>query len=126
MSRPAYSPLVIEHFDHPRNVGRLAVAPDVIDARAGRVEQGAVFCLSAKVSAETIEALGVQAYGCPHCIAAASWLSEQLVGKTVAELLDWSWRDVARVLEVPAEKRGRLLLLEDAVRQLAVRWRQRF
>ena len=126
MARPAYSPLVIEHFDHPRNVGRFAVAPDVIEASAGRVEQGAVFCLSAKVSAETIQALSVQAYGCPHCIAAASWLSEQLVGKTPAELLDWSWRDAERALQVPAEKRGRLLLLEDAVRQLAVRWGQRF
>jgi hypothetical protein len=37
----------------------------------------------------------------------------------------WSWREAERVLEVPAEKRGKLLLLEDAVRQLAERWQGR-
>lgn len=123
MARPVYSALVIEHFDHPRNVGRLAPAEDVIEASAGRKEQGTVFCISARVSAERIEAVGIQTYGCPHCIAAASWLSERLVGANPTRLLNWSWREAEKALDVPPEKRGRLLLLEDAVRQLAV-WSQ--
>ena len=125
MARPVYSALVIEHFDHPRNVGRLASAADVIEVSAGRKEQGTVFCISVKVSGQKIEAVGIQTYGCPHCIAAASWLSEQLVGASLTQLSNWSWRQAESALEVPPEKRGRLLLLEDAVHQLAVRWQQR-
>jgi NifU-like protein involved in Fe-S cluster formation len=97
----------------------------VIEVSAGRKEQGTVFCISVKVSEEKIEAVGIQTYGCPHCIAAASWLSEQLVGASLTQLSNWSWRQAESALEVPPEKRGRLLLLEDAVHQLAVRWQQR-
>jgi NifU-like protein involved in Fe-S cluster formation len=125
VARPVYSPLVIEHFEHPLNVGRLAPAEDVIEASAGRKEQGTVFCLSAKVSGDSLAAIGVQTYGCPHCIAAGSWLSERLIGAKLTQLLEWSWREAEKALEVPPEKRGRLLLLEDVVRQLAVRWQER-
>jgi hypothetical protein len=38
---------------------------------------------------------------------------------TADDLDRWSWREAAQALEVPAEKHGRLLLLEDAVRRLA-------
>jgi NifU-like protein involved in Fe-S cluster formation len=123
-SSPDYSPLVVDHFDQPRNVGRLEPAPGVITARAGKREQGAEFMVSAHVTGERIAAARFEVYGCPHCIAAASWLSERLVGGTLADLEAWSWREAVAALQIPPEKRGRLLILEDALRALAVAWRQ--
>ena len=114
-----YSPLVIDHFDRPRNTGRLPAAPDVIEASAGSVPQGTSFHLSARLSGESITAMQFEAYGCPHCIAAASWTAEHLVGSPIEALAQWDWRPVAQALEIPAGKRGRMLILQDAVKRLA-------
>lgn len=83
-----------------------------------------MFVLSARVAEERIEAVRFEAYGCPHCIAAGSWLSERLVGLTQPELQRWNWREADAALRFPAEKRGRLLILEDAVKALSAAWRR--
>ena len=123
-SFPMYSAAVVDHFDRPRNVGRLAPAADVISGSAGRREQGVEFVVSARVAGERIGAVRFESYGCPHCIAAASWLSERLAGCAPSDLQAWSWREAAAALDIPAEKRGRLLILEDAIRALAEAWRR--
>lgn len=125
MSEAPYNPVVIEHFGQPRNVGRFAAADDVIAASAGDPEQGVRFDLSARVQGDRIVALRFEVYGCPHCIAAGSLLSERLQGATLEELRRWTWRQAADELEFPPEKRGRLLVLEDAVRALATEWQRR-
>jgi nitrogen fixation NifU-like protein len=125
VSETPYNPVVVEHFARPRNVGRFAAAADIITASAGDPEQGVRFDLSARVQDERIVALRFEVYGCPHCIAAGSLLSERLQGATQDELRRWSWREAADELEFPPEKRGRLLVLEDAVRALAAEWQRR-
>lgn len=125
MSEAQYNPLVVEHFAQPRNIGRFASAPDVIAASAGDPEQGVRFDLSARVREERVAAMRFEVYGCPHCIAAASLLSERLTGATQEQLRQWSWRGTAEELEFPPEKRGRLLVLEDAVHALATEWQRR-
>ena len=62
------------------------------------------------------------AFGCPHLLAAASWLVEQARGWTRADLEAWDWQDAARALEIPPAKFGRLLTLQDAVRATARNW----
>lgn len=120
-----YSPLVVEHFQHPRNTGRLAAGADVIEGAAGSVAKGTRFALSAKIDRDRLADVRFEVYGCPHCIAAGSWLSECLIGATLPQLQAWSWSEAAQHLSIPAEKRGRLLILEDAVRALADAWRRR-
>lgn len=115
----AYSALVLEHFDRPRNVGRFAPSANVIESRSGGRDRGTAFVLSAQLQDGRVRSLRAQVFGCPHCIAAASLASEQLQGADEQRLRDWSWREVAGPLEIPAQKRGHLLLLEDAVRALA-------
>jgi NifU-like protein involved in Fe-S cluster formation len=119
---PAYPTIVVEHFEHPRNSGHFAAGAGIIRGVAGSVAQGTLFALSARIAAERIEAVRFEAYGCPHCIAAGSWLSERLVGLKRAELQAWSWREADQELQFPAEKRGRLLILEDAVQALSAAW----
>jgi NifU-like protein involved in Fe-S cluster formation len=125
VSEAAYNSVVIEHFARPRNAGRLPLAADVIAASAGDPAQGVRFDLTARVLADRIVAVRFEAYGCPHCIAAGSLLSERLEGATRDQLRRWSWREAAEELEVPLEKRGRLLILEDAVRALEAAWQRR-
>lgn len=121
-----YNALVIDHFERPRNVGLIAGGTDTIEGVAGRIDQGTQFKLAARIEAGHIVEARFEAYGCPHCIAAASYLTEQLRGATRGDLEHWSWRELAAVLDIPTAKRGRLLILEDAVRALAADWRDRF
>ncbi|MDY6945692.1 MAG: iron-sulfur cluster assembly scaffold protein [Pseudomonadota bacterium] len=119
---PEYPAVVVDHFQQPRNGGHFEAGEGVIRGIAGSVAQGTMFVLSARVAGDRVEAVRFEAYGCPHCIAAGSWLSERLVGLTLAELQAWNWRDADRVLRFPLEKRGRLLILEDAVHALGAAW----
>jgi NifU-like protein involved in Fe-S cluster formation len=125
VSETDYSSLVVEHFTRPRNAGRFAPASDVIEGSAGSMSQGVRFDLSARVRDERIVEVRFEAYGCPHCLAAGSLLSERLQGSTLDDLQTWSWRGAAEELQIPLEKRGRLLILEDAVRALAAAWKLR-
>ncbi len=122
---PEYSPAVVDHFERPRNSGHFAADEGVIRGVAGDVGQGTMFALSARIAGDRIEAVRFEAYGCPHCIAAGSWLSERLVGLTRAGLNEWNWREADQALRFPLEKRGRLLILEDAVRALGEAWGRR-
>lgn len=117
-----YSALVVDHFERPRNSGRFDPAADVIEGSAGRRTDGVHFVLTARVEGEVISGTRFLALGCPHCIAAASWLGERLVGADRSTLQQWSWREVSGVLEVPTHKSGRLLVLEDAVRAMGADW----
>lgn len=118
-----YSSLVIDHFERPRNSGRLPPGRDVVVARAGSRDQGAEFEIHARLAHGRIAAIGIAVFGCPHCIAAASVTSEQLAGLDAEQVERWTWRDVAGTLAVPAPKRGRLLILEDAVHRLGASMR---
>ncbi len=120
-----YSQLVHAHFTRPVNVGTLAPAADVLTARAGSKAQGVEIVLTARLDRDRIGSLHHLVYGCPHLIAAASWLTQRLQGFAIEDLGRWKWREVADALQVPTEKWGRLLVLEDAVRALEKTWRDR-
>ena len=61
-----------------------------------------------------------QAFGCPHALAAASKVAEWLEGRAEGEARALDARAVCAELEVPVEKLGKLLRIEDAV---AACWR---
>lgn len=102
--------------------GELVPGAGVVQARAGDREQGAEVLLQARVEAGQAAELRFRAFGCPHFIAAASWLTDRLRGATRSGFEDWDWREAATALEVPPAKFGRLLVLQDAVRALAGNW----
>lgn len=55
------------------------------------------------------------AFGCPHLIAAADRVVERLHGRDAGQLVELDMGEIARELEVPREKLGKLLKLEDAL-----------
>jgi NifU-like protein involved in Fe-S cluster formation len=57
--------------------------------------------------------------GCPHTIAAAALVADRLVGQAVAGV-DADPAAAAAELDVPAEKLGRLFVIQDAVRRAAL------
>ena len=99
-----------------------AGTPGALRAAAGTVEQGARVQLAIRVEGDRVREARFLAHGCPHFLAACSWLAERLVGCSQGDLQGWDWREAAAALEVPPAKFGRLLTLQDAVRGLAARW----
>ncbi len=113
---PGYNRLVLEHFRRPRHAGVFPAGPGIIQGRAGSRAAGAEIALSLRLDAGRIAAVRFQAFGCPHFLAAASLATELLPGLALADLARWQAREIGEYLDFPVEKRGRLLILEDAVR----------
>ena len=118
MSESLYNAQVRELFSQLIHAGSVVSTNDAISVTAGSYEQGAQAAFSVVRDECVIQAVRYQAYGCPHFLAACEWLSRWMEGRAWSELSAWNWRDVERILEVPANKRARLLLLDDVVSQL--------
>ena len=80
-----YSPLVLEHFQNPRNSGTAADANAV--ARLENPVCGDLLELSLRVEEQTIAEARFLAKGCVPTIACASRLTEMVVGREVREVL---------------------------------------
>jgi cysteine desulfurase len=117
------SPLVRELFSHLRGAGPLAdSAGTVLRGEAGQ-ESGEVWVrLHLLVRDDTVIEARFQALGCPHTLATASWLAMQLAGRKRAQAEPGTPQEWARTLEVPVEKLGRLLLIEDALHAALQQW----
>jgi NifU-like protein involved in Fe-S cluster formation len=116
MSRPGpYSALVKELFEHPRVAGRLS-GPDVRRGAAGSTERGVWVEFSVRLAEGRVAEARFRAYGCPHTIAAASWVAQHLAGQPVEHAAELDPLELAERLEAPAEKLGNLLVVEDALR----------
>lgn len=119
---PRYGPQVQRRLQDLAGLGAFAPAPEVATGRAGDREQGAEVVLQCRVAGGRAVELRFQAFGCPHLLAAASWLTDRLRGATAAEFEGWDWREAATALDVPPAKFGRLLTLQDAARAAARNW----
>src|SRR5574342_95858 len=86
----AYSNKVIDHYEHPRNVGSLPKNdPNVGTGLVGAPECGDVMKLQVKVNPETgvIDDAKFKTFGCGSAIASSSLATEWLKGKTVDQAL---------------------------------------
>jgi hypothetical protein len=62
----------------------------------------------------TVQAARFLAFACPHVIAVAAWLAERAVGLEALPVLPEDIRSLRERFDVPIEKTGRLLVVEDA------------
>ncbi len=116
MTLPAYSNEVLRRFEEPSGAGELfGRGPDVVPGAAGDFSRGTRVEFQFRLRGATIAACRFQAYGCPHVIAAASWMAEKAEGLALTDLsAEFSALAVAEALDAPAEKLGPLLVVEDA------------
>jgi NifU-like protein involved in Fe-S cluster formation len=119
---PRYSEAVLRRFREAPGAGDLPAGAATVLGRAGDREQGAEVLLTFAVSEGRVTDARFRAFGCPHLVAGASWLTERLNGACREDLEGWDWREAADALNVPAAKFGRLLTLQDAVRAAARNW----
>jgi NifU-like protein involved in Fe-S cluster formation len=120
---PRYAAEVRRRMRELPGAGELPAGPGVVHGGSGDAEQGAQVRFDLRVEDGRIRDARFRAFGCPHFLAAASWLTERLVGAGRAGLEAWDWREAAEALDVPPAKFGRLLTLQDAVRDAARNWR---
>jgi len=93
-----------------------AAPADVRHGRAGRRADGTEVFFELKIAHGSVKSARFSAYGCPHTVAVSAWLCEVLEGAPLeagAPGEPASWADK---FAVPAEKLGRLLIVEDALR----------
>ena len=115
----AYSDKVIEHYEHPRNVGSLPKEdPNVGTGLVGAPECGDVMKLQVKVNPATgvIDEAKFKTFGCGSAIASSSLATEWLKGKTVDQALSIRNTDIVNELSLQPVKIHCSVLAEDAIK----------
>jgi NifU-like protein involved in Fe-S cluster formation len=116
-----YSPAVERHFAAPKNPRELpAGSPGLV---AGEAEDRTLHVwvrFELQLVDGVVAAVAFQVFGCPHTVAAASVVAGWLEGRRVEAARELDVKEVCAELEVPVEKLGKLLRIEDAV---AACWR---
>lgn len=114
----AYSEKVIEHYEHPRNVGKLdAEDPSVGTGMVGAPACGDVMRLQIQVDDEgVIEDAKFKTYGCGSAIASSSLVTEWMKGKTLDEAAEIKNTAIAEELALPPVKIHCSVLAEDAIK----------
>src|ERR1700744_3448891 len=79
----SYSEKVLNHFEHPRNVGDLS-SPDA-EVRLEHPVCGDIMSLAVKLFDGRIEQVRYRTRGCVASIAAGSCLTEMMQGRSLAE-----------------------------------------
>ena len=116
----AYSDRVRRLFADPAHAGALPPGPGrTLLAGAMALERGAWLDVAARVVEGVVADARFRAWGCPHFIAACELAVAGLPGRALSEAGRVEAAALARELDVPAGKLGRLLVIEDALRDLA-------
>jgi Fe-S cluster assembly scaffold IscU len=124
----AYSDKVVDHYNHPRNVGTLdKSAAEVGTGLVGAPECGDVMRLQIRVNPETnvIEDAKFKTFGCGSAIASSSLATEWVKGKTIDEALAITNTDIVKELALPPVKIHCSVLAEDAIRAAIGDWKKK-
>jgi NifU-like protein involved in Fe-S cluster formation len=118
-ARQPYSERVLELFRALPNAGSLAAGEgSVVSGEAVALDRGAWVRFEARIHAGRIADCAFRAFGCPHTLAAAALAAEAVRARPLADAHALDAARLAQELDVPAEKMGRLLVVEDALRAL--------
>ncbi len=114
----SYSTKVIDHYEHPRNVGSFAKdEEDVGTGMVGAPACGDVMKLQIKVGEDgVIRDAKFKTYGCGSAIASSSLVTEWVKGKTLDQALEIKNTQIAEELALPPVKIHCSILAEDAIK----------
>ena len=109
-----YSEKVMDHFEHPRNVGEIEDANGV--GTVGNAKCGDIMRMYLKVENGVIQDVKFKTFGCGAAIATSSMATEMVKGKTLKEALALTNKAVAEALDgLPPVKLHCSLLAEEAI-----------
>ena len=110
-----YSDKVMDHFQNPRNVGKMDDADGV--GEVGNAKCGDIMKMYIKVNDGIITDVKFNTFGCGSAIATSSMATELIKGKPVEEALELSNQAVVEALDgLPPQKIHCSVLAEEAVR----------
>ena len=128
----AYGKKVIDHYEHPRNVGNFGTTGELKERKdvgvglVGAPECGDVMQLQIKVDEDgKIEDAKFKCFGCGSAIASSSLATEWLKGKTVDEGLDIKNTMIVEELQLPPVKIHCSVLAEDAIRSAIADYKEK-
>ena len=111
-----YSSEVRRRFSAPVRAGD--ILPDAGPVFEGTAEDRSLNVwvrFQVRLEGEVIGQVRFRAYGCPHTLAAAEFVAGQLEGQSIGALSRIEPQVVARELDLPRDKLGKLLRIEDAL-----------
>ena len=110
-----YSEKVMDHFTHPRNLGKMDDADGV--GEVGNAKCSDIMTIYIKVNDGIITDVKFNTFGCGSAIASSSMATEMIKGKPIAQALELSNKAVVEALDgLPAHKLHCSVLAEEAVR----------
>jgi nitrogen fixation NifU-like protein len=113
----AYSDKVLDHYNNPRNVGKMEVDnPSVGTGMVGAPACGDVMKLQIQVEHGIITDAKFKTYGCGSAIASSSLLTEWVKGMTLESAGEIKNVDLAEELALPPVKIHCSVLAEDAIK----------
>ncbi len=123
----AYSEKVIDHYEHPRNVGSFQKDDGGIGTGlVGAPACGDVMKLQIKVGADgIIEDAKFKTFGCGSAIASSSLVTEWVKGKTLDEAAKIKNTEIAQHLALPPVKIHCSVLAEDAIKAAIADYRKK-
>ena len=111
-----YSDKVMDHFRHPRNVGKIEDADAV--GEVGNAVCGDIMKIYLKIENDIIKDVKFETFGCGSAIASSSMATELIKGRPVSEALELSNKAVAEALDgLPAHKMHCSVLAEEAIKK---------
>jgi len=109
-----YSEKVMDHFEHPRNVGEIQDASG--SGTVGNAKCGDIMKMDIKVDNNIITDVKFKTFGCCAAVATSSMATEMIKGKTVDEALALTNKAVAEALDgLPPVKMHCSVLAEEAI-----------
>jgi nitrogen fixation NifU-like protein len=112
----AYSDKVIDHYENPRNVGKMEIDETVGTGMVGAPACGDVMKLQIKVKDGIITDAKFKTYGCGSAIASSSLVTEWVKGKTLEQAESIKNVEIAAELALPPVKIHCSILAEDAIK----------
>jgi nitrogen fixation protein NifU and related proteins len=112
----AYSDKVIDHYENPRNVGKMEIDDTIGTGMVGAPACGDVMKLQIKVKDGIIQDAKFKTYGCGSAIASSSLVTEWVKGKTLDAAMEIKNSQIAEELALPPVKIHCSILAEDAIK----------
>ena len=110
-----YSEKVMDHFQNPRNVGKMEDADGI--GEVGNAKCGDIMKMYIKVEDDIITDVKFNTFGCGSAIASSSMATEMIKGKPVAEALELTNKAVVEAVDgLPAQKVHCSVLAEEAIK----------
>jgi nitrogen fixation NifU-like protein len=122
----AYSEKVLEHYEHPRNVGSMPKDdPNVGTGLVGAPACGDVMKLQLRIEDGIIKDAKFKTFGCGSAIASSSVVTEWVKGMSIDRAMEVKNSQIAEELSLPPVKIHCSVLAEDAIKAAIADYRKK-